>query len=416
MRGYELLDRALASQALVYGSLPPEGRDVDLLVRPEDEAGAEAALVEAGFLCREGVWVRFAACTVEIVEVTSAAAWGLPRDELDALFEAARPLEGLSRLAQPSPQHAVLVLARRAARDGGRLDAKRQTRLAAVLDADPSAFDRAGMHAAGWGAQEALEQLRRGVAGGPPPARAPTRAPGRSRGAVIALSGLDGAGKSTQALALQQTLERLGYDATIAWTRIGWDDALWRFALPLKAALERALRLFRRNGAEAGDAVAAGAGPTGGAGERGDDPVKRIRESSALLTHVWTMVIAIINGLAQRRLTRSHVRRGGIVICDRYTLDSIVALRFAYGPHRRFRYQRAMIAALSPTPLRAYLIDVPPETAFARKGEGGLAWLAGHRRLYRQEHAGLGVRLLDGERPTEELCAEIGRDVWQSGR
>jgi len=143
--------------------------------------------------------------------------------------------------------------------------------------------------------------------------------------------------------------------------------------------------------------------------------VKRIREGSGLLTHGWTAVIALTNGISQRRLTGSRIRRGGIVICDRYTLDSIVALRFAYGPQRRFRLQRRLIAALSPTPLRAYLLDVDPETAHRRKGEDPLEWLAGHRTLYREEHVGLGVRLLDGARPADSLCAEIALDVWQSG-
>ena len=52
--------------------------------------------------------------------------------------------------------------------------------------------------------------------------------------------------------------------------------------------------------------------------------------------------------------------------------------------------------------------------AFAKEN-GGLEWLAAHRALYLEEHVGLGVRLLDGRRRREELCAEIALDVWQSG-
>jgi thymidylate kinase len=245
--------------------------------------------------------------------------------------------------------------------------------------------------------------------------RLPQRALRRPRGAVIALSGLDGAGKSTQALALRDTLELLGHETTIAWTRIIWDDALWRAALPVKGALTRSLQALavarsrlspRRHAALRTSAGAESAEP--------EDRVKRIREGSALLTHAWTMVIALVNGCSERRLTQRHLRRGAIVICDRYTLDSIVALRFSYGPHRRFRAQRALIAALAPTPQRAYLLDVRPETAYERKGEGGVEWLDAHRRLYREEHVELGVRLLDGERRPDDLCAEIALDVWQS--
>jgi thymidylate kinase len=227
---------------------------------------------------------------------------------------------------------------------------------------------------------------------------------------VIALSGLDGAGKSSQAAALRDTLERLGFDVTIAWTRFSWDDRLWRFTLPVKRALAAILRLGARGGPRD-----AGGGPAERPDPYAGDPVKRIRDGSRVLTHLWTLVVALTNAGSQRRMTRPHLRRGGIVICDRYTLDSIVSLRFSYGTQYRFRLQRAVIAGLSPTPQRAYLLDVPPETAYARKREGGLEWLAAHRALYREEHVRLGVRALDGERPREELCTEVALDVWQSG-
>jgi thymidylate kinase len=421
VRGPELVDRALPSRALVYGSLPPEGRDLDLLVRPGQESAVQAALTAAGYLRRGPIWARFAACTVDVVELASAAAWQLPSAELDALFADARPLDGLAQLVRPAPHHLLLILARRVAAEGGGLDAKRGARLDRALVEDPRAWDHARVRAAAWDAVDALERLHEHHAHGTTHAAArPRRRPPwplrRSRGAVIALSGLDGAGKSTQALALRDTLERLGYEATIAWTRISWDDALWRVALPVKAALGRPLRMLAaaRSRLRAGrEAAACESGTT--ATPLSDDPVKRIREGSALLTHAWTMVIALINATSQRRLTRSNIRHGGIVICDRYTLDSIVALRFSYGADRRFRAQRRLIAALSPTPRRAYLLDVRPETAYARKGEDGVEWLAGHRALYREEHVELGVRLLDGERPPDDLCAEIALDVWQSG-
>jgi thymidylate kinase len=146
------------------------------------------------------------------------------------------------------------------------------------------------------------------------------------------------------------------------------------------------------------------------------DPVKTMRERSLLLTHAWTCVIALFNARDHRRLVRPQLRRGGIVICDRYTLDSIVALRFDYGPPRRFRFQRWLIATLSPTPRRSFLLDVAPETARARKPEHRLDWLSGHAALYREECARLGVIRLNGERSCEELCAEIASSVWDALR
>jgi thymidylate kinase len=237
------------------------------------------------------------------------------------------------------------------------------------------------------------------------------RVGGRRRGVVIALSGLDGAGKSSQTTALRETLERLGHDVEIAWTRATWDDWVWKLGFVVKKVLRVPVHLASRRGHARAVPNGSDARPAG----EPADPIKRLRERSRLATGAWVMVHALANAWSQRRLTRPHLRRGRLVICDRYTLDSIVAFRVRFGPQHRFRLQRALIAALSPRPPRAYFLDVSPETAYARKGEGGVEWLAAHRRLYLEEHEALGVRRLDGERPREEICAEIARDVWGLG-
>jgi thymidylate kinase len=112
---------------------------------------------------------------------------------------------------------------------------------------------------------------------------------------------------------------------------------------------------------------------------------------------------------------RRALRRGAVVVCDRYTLDSIVELRYTYGRDRPLRTARAALSRLYPRPLRAYLLDVQPDTALARKGEWGIDWLRDHRELYLLEAAPLGVRVIDGQRSREEICAEVAREVWLSG-
>ena len=89
-----------------------------------------------------------------------------------------------------------------------------------------------------------------------------------------------------------------------------------------------------------------------------------------------------------------------------------MALRYEYGTERRFRPQRRLISLLSPKPRRAYFLDVPPEVAYQRKREWGVEWLAGHRDLYLEEAGALKVRVLDGELPREDICAQIAADVW----
>jgi hypothetical protein len=184
---------------------------------------------------------------------------------------------------------------------------------------------------------------------------------------------LDGARKSSQARALQATLERLGIPATIVWSRIAWSDRLWKAAVPAKKVLTRLVTLTPRRSRRAGHAGSPA------------DPIGTLRERSSLLTGVWTTVIALENALMHRSQAIRLVRRGTVIICDRYTLDSIVGLRTSYGAQRRFRFQTTLMRLVAPRPRAAYLLDVTPQTALARKGEYDLATL-GVSRAIRNPH------------------------------
>jgi hypothetical protein len=90
-----------------------------------------------------------------------------------------------------------------------------------------------------------------------------------------------------------------------------------------------------------------------------------------------------------------------------------VHLRYRYGEARRFRVQALLVRLLSPRAVCSFFLDVPAQTALARKAEQyDFDQLSGQVRLYREEHERLGIRRLDGERPRDELCAEIAAEVW----
>lgn len=442
------IDRALSRRVLVYGSLPPAGRDLDLLARAPERRAIEARLAASGFVTREDEWARFADCTVEVVELANPSSWELPDEEIEALLAEGRLLGGCEHLVRPAPHHSLLILARRlAASPGGALDSKRRIRLEQSCTEDPRAWERARERAAPWHASAAVAALEHVHRDGAVPADllSAARAERRERrrraqpalrrllagardmrshapasGKMVALSGLDGAGKSSQAADLQRTLERLGFDAIVVRTRISWEDWLWRVvpivkratALPASAigALRSRTGPARTGAARTGPAQTAPA-ETGAA----HDPVHLAREGSELLTNAWTVVIALANAWSQWRLMYRQLARGGIVICDRYTLDSIVAMRYSYGGERPFKPLRAVLAILYPRPVRAYFLDVSPATALERKGEWGEEWLTRHRELYLQECPRLGVTVLDGEKPREDICARIAREVWLSG-
>ncbi len=421
----ELVDELIEGEALVFGSLPPRGRDLDLLVRPPDAPRIARRLAGLGLARKRDRWARFEGCTVDSLELVTTEAWGLESEEVDDLFREASPLDRLPHLVRPAPHHALLIQARKLIGAGGRLAPKDRDRIAEALREDPGAWDGAEARAPRWGARRALAHLRsayeRGttvsltdraaalreqlLAGGEPGplarVRAWRRALGRRRrGAVIALSGLDGSGKTTQAEALQRALDRLGYDAVVEWTRFAHNPSLDAVAIPAKRALARL-----GGGAQRSGAARAPTAPLG----------RAIRERSRVLNQAWITFVTLANVAAQRRATRPHLRRGRIVVSDRYTLDSCAHIRYKYGPRAAFRLQRALLRALVPRPVRAFWLDVPPEVAMARKAEDyTLEQRALEAGLYREEHGPLGARRLDGERPREELCAEIAPEVWRS--
>jgi hypothetical protein len=80
------LDEGIDGRVLVFGSLPPQGRDLDLLARPDQFSKLEMLLRGEGFIPRGQRWARFAGPDVALVELVPAERWQLPARELAALF------------------------------------------------------------------------------------------------------------------------------------------------------------------------------------------------------------------------------------------------------------------------------------------------------------------------------------------
>ena len=379
----DLVDAAAGEPVLVVGALPPQGRDLDLLARPAAAARLAEALRANGFEQSERQWVRFADGTAEVVDLVPVADWRLPVAESEALFARALPIAGFSALVAPAPADELLSVARKVARSG-RLSDGRRARVAAAVAADPSAWETATERSASWGLPGALVRLRTTYQSDPGSLTTPPTDPGsslraalwraRQRPRIVTFSGLDGAGKTSQAEALARALTALGYRAEIEWTRITHERAaLDRVGLPAKQLLPRR-------------------GPA--------------------LTWLWTFVVSWANGRSQRRAARGHP--GAVVIHDRYTLDSAAHLRAKYGAARRFRPQVALVRWLSPRPVAAYFLDVDAATAHARKPEKyTVERLAEIADLYREECPRLGVQRLDGSRPADDIAAHVAREVWR---
>jgi len=420
MKCAEIVDGAASGHLLVFGSLPPDGRDLDLLVRSEHQKEIEGALAKAGFLQRGTQWVRFEGCSAEALDIVPAGGWGLAPEALDDLYAKARKVEGYNHLVEPAPHHSLLILARRMVLAGGELDHKRRERVRRALTEDFAAWERAQQVAHGWSSGRAALALERLYKTGVPISRRVRAAALSERGGgsigarvhawrtvlvrrrgrgLVAFSGLDGSGKSTQAEALKETLERVRGDTVIVWTRLSYNPSLKMLAKPAKVLLNR--RRTSSNG-ETGvvDAIDLGT---------------ELRRKNPAVTQGWATMVAVANAVSQARLARYHLRRGRFVVCDRYTLDSRVHLRYRYGTQQRFGLQARIINTLSPRPIRAYLVEVPPPVANQRKAEQyDLDQLGVQARLYAEEGDGLDTKRIDGTRPKDELCEEVAEDVWRA--
>ncbi|MGH2902537.1 MAG: dTMP kinase [Solirubrobacteraceae bacterium] len=396
------IDAATPEPVLVIGSLPPAGRDLDLLVRPAAAAALAGLLGDEDFHHRRGhVWARFADGRVEVIELIPADTLRLGGDQIERLFAEAQPIDGFGSLLRPAAHHRLLMTARRVAGEA-RMEAKRR-RAATELDED--AWRLARETAPAWRAETVLAELEQALSGSPPRSwrlrSTAARVDRYRRGAVIAITGLDGSGKSTQVERLVETLTKLGYPTVAVWTSLVAHPSLSKVAAPVRALLGH------RQHPEGVEELWPPAGED-------DDPATLLRERHSWLQTGWVTFVAIMNAWWQLRAVRPHLLRGRIVICDRYMLDSLVHMRYRYGSQRRYRLQLAIIRLLAPKPLRSYLLDVSPETARARNREYTPAQIELRARLYREEYERLGVKRLDGERSREDLSTQIAFEVWSA--
>ena len=159
---------------------------------------------------------------------------------------------------------------------------------------------------------------------------------------LIAVSGVDGSGKSSLVKGLVGRLEAAGEHPDVVWFRPGMG----------MGRLDVLARLVKRLLRQAGDPAIRGAG-TGAT-----PPTRR-----GLLGYVWCLVVTGVYLLHVRVALR---RAEGIVICDRYVIDALVTLRVFYEGVDVKLAERLVRRAL-PAAHLAFYLEVPASVALARK-------------------------------------------------
>ncbi|MBV9453860.1 MAG: hypothetical protein JOZ19_07055 [Rubrobacter sp.] len=211
---------------------------------------------------------------------------------------------------------------------------------------------------------------------------------------VVAVSGVDGSGKSTLSRLVTRNLDRAGVPVGYVWARpgmrLGWVNGL----------AQAAKRLVGQDPSPGFELVAKGT-PAGGLASR-----------RGILGWIWAMLVTL-SFLVD--VHRQHLMSRGIVLYDRHLLDTLVTLDFVYeGVDLRLHY--AVVRLGLPKPLLSVYLSVPAEVATARKPEDIFGVYAIIRRQLESYEARLGeikdLHLLNGCRPANELAAVVTR--WLS--
>ncbi len=320
----------------------------------------------------------------------AVAGWPWPRGaaRITALVEDTAG-EVLARVDEHDP--ALARLARRAASSGS--PHPEQERLP-LRDAARAAT----------GSPYARRALRWRLHGEPvsrPPGAAPT---GGAR--LVALSGMDGAGKSTAALALLDRAEARGEPAVVHWTRLARDlgvlAPLGRLARRLTGRSRPVSQPYRPEDAD----DAADAGPEHGPAHTGAAPTAS--GGRRLVEGAWVVAVAL-SGVRNARRARGLQRSGVHVVCDRWLLDALVDLRIRYGHHPAAEW---VLRRGFPRADLAVLLRVDPATAAARKpGDQRDDVLLTMGEHYDGLVADLDVRVLDAGRAGDQVVADLLRLV-----
>jgi dTMP kinase len=127
-------------------------------------------------------------------------------------------------------------------------------------------------------------------------------------------------------------------------------------------------------------------------------------------------LLYMANRYEYRQQLEHWLAAGDVVLCDRYVASSV-----AYGETQGL--DPAWVADVQrhlPQPGLTLLLDIAPETAVARKAAGrdkferDLALLTRVRESYRRQAQQAGWVRIDGERPKDDIAAEISRVVRAS--
>ena len=182
--------------------------------------------------------------------------------------------------------------------------------------------------------------------------------PDHRRTKFVSFSGIDGAGKTTQILALRTSLEEAGLRVLLISF---WDDV---------ARLTRIREVSGHTLFKGDKGVGTPAVPI----NRRD---KNVRSWAMTLVRLF---LYLIDAISLRSVVKKVLRSGAdLVIFDRYAYDELVNLKLSNPANRAYA---RLIMSFVPSPHISYLLDADPVQARARKPEYPVEFLHTNRESY----------------------------------
>ena len=201
-------------------------------------------------------------------------------------------------------------------------------------------------------------------------------------GLLVAISGVDGSGKSAQVERLRAAFATCDVRVKCVWAR----GASSRGVGTVMRAGKNILASSQEKDVPTPQAVAEAARAHGAAG-RGEaarfaERQRRLRNPFA--RWVFSVVYALDLIWPYVVKARAYVLTGHVTICDRYLYDALVDYALFTGTHpSQPPLALNMLRAMVPRPRAAFVLDVEPEEALRRKPEeGGTAHLAAGRTMF----------------------------------
>ncbi len=211
------------------------------------------------------------------------------------------------------------------------------------------------------------------------------------RATLIVLSGVDGAGKSTQIRLLRDHLEAQALTVATLWCR--WDPLLAKPAVGLLGLLARSRRPGRVRAARRPDV-------------RRSIRARILRHRTAWIA--WRALMVVDYGMRLAPAVRRARRVNDVVLLDRYWHDVMVDFSFGGPLHE----PPALLRRLLPQADGIVILDVPEAIALERKAETADAlYLSERRRLYREAAERYEAVIVDAAPASAEVFRRVSAAV-----